>query len=100
MMTQAKILGVEMRKHRDKKSGNDVDVADVMLQFSNPTELAVTTLWNHSVVKQEHKPFAALAGQECIVAVKPRVFNGAQTYELNTSVLPQAIKPLAVAKSA
>lgn len=100
MMTQAKILGVEMRKHLDKKTRNHVDVADVMLQYSNPTELVVITLWNHSVAKDEHKPYAALAGQDCIVAVKTRVFNGLQTYELNTSVLPQAVKPLAVAKSA
>jgi hypothetical protein len=94
MLVRAKIIDVETRTHKDKL------VADVTLKFNHPAEAVVCTLWNNSVSKDEHKPFAAFAGQEVFMAIKPEIFNGNQKYQILTSVLPQIIKaPVPVSKA-
>ncbi|QIB64055.1 hypothetical protein [Kineobactrum salinum] len=51
MLVQAKIIDVDLRVHKDKQ------VADVTLKFSEPNEAIVTTLWNNSVSRGDHKIF-------------------------------------------
>ena len=86
MLIKAKVISVEMRTHKDKA------VCDVAIMVSDPTDVFITTLWNNSVSKDEHKPFAAVAGQEVWLAVRPEVFNGKLQYQINTHVLPQPVK--------
>jgi len=86
MLVKAKIIDVEMRMHKEKQ------VADVTLKFSNPADVCISTLWNNSVSKEEHKPFAAMAGQEVFMAIRPEIFNGKLQYQINTMILPQPVK--------
>jgi len=86
MLCKAKIIDVELRVHKEK------NVADITLKFSDPAEVTISTLWNNSVAKGDHKPYAELAGKECWIAVRPEVFNGKLQYQVNTLVLPQVVK--------
>lgn len=87
MLVKAKIIDVEERVYKEKL------VADVTLKFSSPAEAVVCTLWNNAVAKGEHKPFAAAAGQEVLLALKPDVFNGRLQYNLMSSFEPTILTP-------
>lgn len=86
MLVKAKIIDTEMRDHKGKS------VCDVTLKFSDPSDVTIVTLWNNVVAKEEHKPYAALAGQEVFIGIRPDVFNGKLQYQINTNLLPQVIK--------
>lgn len=90
MLVKAKIISAEMRTHKDKA------VCDLAVMVSDPSDVFVSTLWNNSVSKEEHKPFAAVVGQEVWLAIRPEVFNGKLKYQVVTSVLPQIVKPAPV----
>ena len=93
MLVKAKVIDTEMRTHKEKT------VCDVTIKLSDPAEAVVITLWNNSVQKDEHKPFAAVAGQDVYMGLRADVFNGKLQYQLNTNVLPQLVK-VAPARSA
>jgi hypothetical protein len=86
MLVKAKIIDTELRTHKDKT------VCDVTIKLSDPAEAVVITLWNNSVQKDEHKAFAAAAGQDVYIGLRADVFNGKLQYQLNTNVLPQPVK--------
>ena len=86
MLVRAKIIDVEERVYKEKL------VADVTLKFSDPAEAVVCTLWNNSVAKGEHKAFAAAAGEECFLAIRPDVWNNQVKYNLVSNIAPQLIK--------
>lgn len=93
MLVQAKIIDVSLRTHKEKT------VADITLIFSNPTQAEVIPMWNNSVSKDEHKPFAALVGHEVLLAVQPELYNGKLQYRLLSHVTPiSLVKPNPVAK--
>lgn len=87
MLVKAKIIDTEMRTHKDKQ------VCDVTLKLTDPSDVCIVTLWNNSVARDDHKPFAAMAGQEVFMGIRCDVFNGKLQYQINTNVLPQAVKP-------
>lgn len=88
MLVQAKIIDVDLRVHKDKQ------VADVTLKFAEPNEAVVTTLWNNSVTRGDHKIFSEFAGQEVLLAIRPEIFNGNLKYSINTMVRPVPVKPV------
>jgi len=88
MLAQAKILSADVVDHIKKGTGEVQKKCEVALQFSQPTEVHICTIWNDSVNKGEHHLYQQLVGKTALVAVRHELYQGKQQVSLVTSVQP------------
>jgi len=91
MLILLNVMGVTVRDHMDKKTQQNVKVADVYLAPSDGGQPLMSTIWSEAVVKGEHKQYQELVGKEALISGRFKVWQGNLQFELNTNVKPKLI---------